>query len=161
MVDSEPSLLLGRDDTVDLGADDETVVLVSLEKLDEFIPFEIAPWSEAVGLRASDVQAALDEGRLNPLPYSASPEDWTLQMHAERIAWLVLNPSDDPIEIEFPYPNEPWMELRDGWHRLAAAQFAARTFIAVSVSGFIDHAFEVFEVPDLEAQDSVSCLSAF
>ena len=48
-------------------------------------------------------------------------------------------PSEEPIHIEFTEPGEPWMELTDGWHRLAAAQFSEAACIGVSVFGFVDH----------------------
>ncbi len=130
-----------RGGLVDLRDDGECVVgTIPLDRLQEFVPFLIAPWSEAEGLAMRDVQVAIDGMKFCECSYQASEADWTLEMHAQRIAWLVKNPSMDPIEVEFPYPDEPWMELRDGWHRLAAAQFSGASAIAVSISGFIDHA---------------------
>lgn len=59
-------------------------------------------------------------------------------MHAERIAWLVLYPAEDPIEIDVGVPilgyHIPWPVL-DGNHRLAAAIFRKDLTILVAPAG--------------------------
>jgi hypothetical protein len=131
----------GLVEIVDTG--DQIVGDIPLQRLSDFCPLEVPPWSEAEGLTRSDVELALFNNDLNSEPYSSASKDsaaqWTTQMHAARIAYLVRFPSDEPIEIEFTEPGEAWMVLTDGWHRLAAAQYSGRNAISVSISGFVDH----------------------
>lgn len=123
--------------------DDEIIGTLPLDRLSEFRPLETSPWSEAEGICHTDVRLALDAGNLETEPYSSSSQPgagcWTKEKHAARIAYLVLHPSEEAIVIEFTEPSEPWMELTDGWHRLAAAQFADLESIKVSIAGFVDH----------------------
>jgi hypothetical protein len=135
---------------------ESTVVSVPLDRLSMFRPFEICPWLVETPISQDDVRVALLHETFVDFSFSGSSVEWTRQMHIDRIAWLVRNPDNNPIEIEFPYPSEAWMELTDGWHRLAAAQFAKRPYIDVEVTGFIDHALEAFGAPQLENLDQQS-----
>lgn len=121
---------------------EEIVGEIPLARLAEFQPLISSPWPEAAGLCESDVEEALAANRLEKRPYSLPDEEgdapWDKHRHAERIAYLVTNPSDDPIIIEFTEPEGPGLELTDGWHRLAAAQYSRRPTIPISISGFVD-----------------------
>ncbi len=56
--------------------------------------------------------------------------------HAARVAYLVLNPDNTPIELEVVAADN--LVLHDGYHRWAAAIYANRRSILVDVTGFYD-----------------------
>jgi len=94
------------------------------------------PWETAA--TAIDVERALKENRLA----SASGND-----HAARIAYFVVHPSDDPIEIDVGVPSVgygPLWPVTDGNHRLAAAIYSDRAEIAASISGDVKLIEELF-----------------
>lgn len=86
-------------------------------------------------LRMEMVKKYIKQGTLE------HPEKWLkenncqFEIHEARVAWLVVNGWDEPIEIDFcgQYP------LIDGHHRLAAAIFRKDTAIEADCSGFVDH----------------------
>ena len=67
--------------------------------------------------------------------------------HAKRVAYLVLNPSPVPIDLEIPalgigyYPEYP---VVDGNHRLAAAIYRRDRWIAIRYGGGMDEFEEMF-----------------
>lgn len=96
------------------------------------------PWG--VVIIEQDVATALAERRLVSKPDSKD--------HAGRIAYLVMNPTSEPIAIDVGCPSFGcssivWM-VSDGNHRLAAAIYRKCLLIDADVSGQIDHAFELF-----------------
>lgn len=91
------------------------------------------------------VQTCIDENCLNPNYYldfhTETPgSEWTLLDHAARIAWLVVNGWEDPIELDFGIPSlgHSWYPLLDGHHRLAAAIFRQDPWIPANCSGSMD-----------------------
>lgn len=103
-------------------------------------PYRTNPWGAGRFLR-SHVRDALAAGRLQQVPGGAD--------HAGRVAFLVLNPADDPIQLDVGVPAlnfYPKEMLGDGWHRLAAAIYARREFIVAQVSGQVDYARRLFGV---------------
>lgn len=117
------------------------MVLIPVERLRAICdPFESCPWDgESVSLR--DVTQALEEGRLEG-EYGGFD-------HAGRIAYFVLNPCKDLIEVDVGVPvlgyRPAWMVL-DGNHRLAAAIYAGRAEIAATIAGQLDYAENLFGV---------------
>lgn len=89
-----------------------------------------------------DVRIALQTQRLSALP---GGDD-----HPARIAYLVLNPASEPIELDVGCPGlgfgGPSWPVLDGNHRLAAAIYREDEFISAQVSGDLDHAFDLFQV---------------
>jgi hypothetical protein len=68
--------------------------------------------------------------------------------HARRIAWLMKNGWDAPIDIDVGIPSMgfyPYI-LVDGHHRLCAAIMTGETVIKAQVSGALDYAFQLFGV---------------
>lgn len=68
--------------------------------------------------------------------------------HAKRIAWLMNNGWDAPIDIDVGIPSvgyNPYI-LTDGHHRLCAAIMTGETEIKAQVSGAIDYALKLFGV---------------
>jgi hypothetical protein len=116
--------------------------LIPIERITNvYDPFAEPPWYDGSAVCIAGVRSAIKENRLNPEPYSAKKfgPDWTSRKHEERIAWLVLNPSHDPISIEFSYPNDDAFSIDDGNHRLAAAIYRGDREIAVEVGGFFEN----------------------
>lgn len=103
-------------------------------------PFRDNPWDYGSRLTKGKVSDAISNGKLAVCGTGT---------HAQRVAFLVVNPADDPIEIDVGVPvlgyNPDWMVL-DGNHRLAAAIYANREFIAATVTGQMDYAMELFGV---------------
>jgi len=78
---------------------------------------------------------------------------WTTEMHAARVAYLVVNGwDDDPIDVDFGVPS---LGFRVGWpiingnHRLAAAIIRGDKSIAAAVSG------EVFMIDKYRWKDEL------
>jgi hypothetical protein len=88
------------------------------------------------------------DGKLEPSPSELLGEG-SKAYHAGRIAHLVINGWNDPIDIDVGVPvlsfTPTWL-VPDGNHRLAAAIFRDDEFIAADVSGDIDLAFELFGI---------------
>jgi hypothetical protein len=68
--------------------------------------------------------------------------------HARRIAWLMKNGWDAPIDIDVGIPSMGYYPyiLVDGHHRLCAAIMTGEAVIKAQVSGAIDYAFDLFGV---------------
>lgn len=110
----------------------DEVVLISLDRLARLCdPFETSPWATPVSREA--VQRAIETGRLVSAPLPGNEGD-----HAGRIAYLVVNPADDPIDLDVGVPelgcDVDWPVV-DGNHRLAAALFREDRDIAVTWAG--------------------------
>lgn len=62
--------------------------------------------------------------------------------HVERVAHLVVNPTDDPIELDVGVPvlnYFPKWVVTDGNHRLAAAFYRGDETIKASITGQVDY----------------------
>ncbi len=108
-------------------------------------PFRSRPWG--VPVRPRDVWEALATGRLVAAP---GGDD-----HAGRIAYLMIHPSQEPIEIDVGVPGlgcyVDWL-VQDGNHRLAAAFMRREPSIMACVSGDLHYAHELFGI-DCEEED--------
>ena len=102
-------------------------------------PFRSRPWGVPVMPR--DVREALATGRLVATP---GGDD-----HAGRIAWLMIHPSREPIEIDVGVPHlccyVDWL-VQDGNHRLAAALMRGEPTIMACVSGDLRAAHDLFGI---------------
>lgn len=112
------------------------VVRISLDRLARLCnPLETSPWATPVS--KEDVALALETERLVSTPLPGNEGD-----HAGRIAYLVLNPASDPIDLDMGVPEmgvEVDWPVVDGNHRLAAALFRGDAQIDVTWSGSSDH----------------------
>lgn len=128
--------------------DDQYVRDISVDALASvWNPFEQSPWPEVLILTKEDVSACIANKRLSTTRYDdvmqnyrgdSMTKDRAKAYHAERIAHLVVQPSDDPIEVmENIYGG--W-EIEDGFHRLAAAIYRGADTIKVrtgDINGFV------------------------
>lgn len=107
-------------------------------------PYVVSPWDNGQNVTIEGVETALREGRLEPLSYSNNQprSNWTTRKHEERIAWLVTNGWNEPIEIEFRYADMESFRIWDGNHRLAAAIYRQDTMISVQLGGFFDNSIK-------------------
>lgn len=91
------------------------------------------------------VTACLGENSLLSKPYAPSVDSdaWDSWDHARRIAFLIVNPSDDPIEIDVGVPSLgchiEWI-IDDGNHRFASAVFRKEKHIAARINGCVETA---------------------
>lgn len=104
-----------------------------------FNPLKKDPWG--TGLTLADVKAAIRDKRF--------VADHTSEDHAARIAYLVNNPANDPLDIDVGVPalghTVSWPIL-DGNHRLAAAILRKDKTILAEVGGQMDYARHLFGV---------------
>jgi hypothetical protein len=92
------------------------------------------------------VREALEAERFRSEPW----EPWFgFRQHSERIAYLVRNGWNDPIELDIGVPGlgcyVDW-PVMEGNHRLAAAIYRHDEYILAKVSGDIDYGFKLFGV---------------
>lgn len=91
------------------------------------------------GIKVTDaeIETAILQGRLIDSPLFPQ-EEWTREQHIERIAWLVLNPATDPIEVDVGIPFMgfvPENPIQDGNLRFAAALYRKDPWILATLSG--------------------------
>ncbi|MHD0644459.1 hypothetical protein ACYPKM_02330 [Pseudomonas aeruginosa] len=103
------------------------------------------PWGCVV--HKKDVEKALSEGRLVDQPGTFD--------HAGRIAYLVANRDENPINIDVGIPSigfiGPVWPITDGNHRFGAALFRGDEHINADIDGSLDRACELFGI---EAQNA-------
>lgn len=101
---------------------------VPVSKLLAWSAFEYPIWYQMKDpITFEEVTLAIEENRLEQESYSHEYDqgredldpDETRRVHVERVAYLVVNPTDDPICLNFGC----YWAVRDGNHRLAAAIF--------------------------------------
>lgn len=123
---------------------DELTVTVPVDAIKErYNPFEWEVWDIEYPISITEVDRAIASKHLESLPFSK----WTFgddrNQHASRIAYLVVNGWDDPIDIEVD--EYGGVLVLDGNHRLAAAIYRGDPHIAAILGGFIDE-IEWYEV---------------
>lgn len=103
--------------------------------------FQIPIWTRRKLITKVGVQMCIDSGTL------IHPDEWAndkqrkqycpISIHSARIAWLVVNGWDKPLELDFGVPSLGCYTypLQDGHHRLAAAVFRNDETIEGSPSG--------------------------
>lgn len=119
---------------------DEIVGVIPIERLGVMNPLNDPPWFDGAGVTRVGVQAAIDAGQFETLPYpgySYSKEsEWDSARHERRIAYLTVFRSEHPISVEFVDSYQDSLEIQDGWHRLAASIMREEREIPVAVGGY-------------------------
>ena len=135
-----------------MSMEDEVVVEVFLSDLlrhlDGSSPFSCYVWArEGDPLTEAEVAEAIEQGKVNPDPYSGLPvgSEWSREQHIERVAYLVLNPSSDPIDVSVGGIGIPAM-IQDGHHRWAAAKYRRDSKVLISIEGGLDFAESLFGI---------------
>lgn len=126
-------------------------IWIPLESLQPWNPFEHAVWRNLVRpITREEVRLAIERGRLRRTQLGVGRETTTRRAHVNRVAYLVVNPSDDPIDIEVGVPELTGREvdwvIQDGNHRLAAAFYRGDAKVRVDIGGSIAHASKLFNV---------------
>lgn len=134
----------------DLIADVPVARLVNLiNPLDPFIWCEEPTKGQSIGL----IYKCLRMKHLLSAPVQDNcTSHRAFRRHCQRIAYLVLNKAEDPIEIDVGCPSLGFFNhhfICDGHHRLAAAIIRKDETIRASISGEVDYARELLHVPDL------------
>ena len=119
------------------------VVRVSVSKLREMAdPFGCDVWSCGSILAKESVTDSLHSKRYKFSPYPGQVlhdcKPWSLQDHADRVAYLVVFGWCEPVQVDVGIPDigfMPQWPIIDGNHRLAAAIFAGLEAIDAEVSG--------------------------
>lgn len=114
----------------------------------EWSPFEYHVWSEFKRpITRAEVSHRIQLGDFEANPYDLSKISWRRKDHIRRVAYLVVNPSGDPIDIDVGVPAlgcyVPW-PVRNGYHRLGAAIYRMDEFIPINFSGDLGYAVELF-----------------
>ncbi len=116
-------------------------------------PFARSPWSTLDRLTREAVDAAIAAGNLAHEPVGA---DASATLHIARIAWLVQNPADDPIQVDLGCPSfpgwRPFWPITDGNHRFAAALYRRDETIALEWGGEVDLARRTFGADLIDAE---------
>lgn len=114
------------------------------EMLAHWDPF--AAW-DSDPLSHEDVALAVQDGLFSDKPFDTTRHETRedeREYHRRRIAWLVMNRVDTPIEIDIGAPSLGWTPTRppfdfiDGNHRLCAAAVRQDRRILVTYSGECD-----------------------
>ncbi len=141
-----------RGGIIRIGLDDQDrlVGFIPIDRLLEITdPIADPPWYDGPDVSREGVMSAIAEGRLHDRPYSSDllavcRNEWNSQRHEERIAWLVLNPPVDPIEVEID--QYCGVGIDDGMHRLYASVVRNQSSVLIQIGGFIDYAPEAIGV---------------
>jgi len=105
---------------------------------------------EEESVTITEIRDAIADKRFQAKPLVGA--EWTAELrnkHIERIAFLVVNGWEDPIEIDVGCPTFGCYVnhiVIDGNHRLAAAIFCNNKTIAANIGGQISHAEELFDM---------------
>jgi hypothetical protein len=124
-------------------------------------PFLSSPWEEVASISVEDVQQALNNRLDGSKPYSKqriTDKSWNTADHIARIAYLVAEGWDDPIEVDVGVPHLGcWMDwmVTDGNHRLAAAIVREDEFILASIAGSCEYMIELFGEMEVAAPEVV------
>lgn len=141
-----------RGGIIRIGLDDQDrlVGFIPIDRLLEITdPIAEPPWHDGPDVSRDGVLSAISEGRLEKRPYSSDllsvcRREWNSRRHEERIAWLVLNPSAYPIEVEIDQYGG--VGIDDGMHRLFAAVVRGERAAFIQLGGYIDYAPETIGV---------------
>jgi hypothetical protein len=126
---------------------------ISIEKLLTICrhPYENEIWIPGQVVKRDIITRCIERGRLlHPKQYEDEQDEdnCTMLQHHERIAWLVVNGWEEPIEVDFGVSfGRQWYPLQDGHHRLAAAIYRNELFILASCSGSISR-IEEYRYPE-------------
>jgi hypothetical protein len=127
-----------------------TEISLDLEIVKDLDPFENLIWAGIQSvITKEEIREAIDNNRLLDLPYGKyCNKEWNRLDHIERIAYLVVNRKNDPIDIDVGIPGmcEVAYIIQDGYHRLAAAYYCGDKKILASINGHIDYAKQILEI---------------
>ena len=112
-------------------------------------PVAEPPWGSVRGMKSMlrKVEACLKHQEFMADPVGASG---TVTQHAQRIAYLVVHGWKGPIQIDVGVPSIsklPTWPVTDGNHRLYAAIWRGDEMIEADISGDIDYAATLFDIP--------------
>lgn len=132
--------------------DDEEIWIIPLEDILSHVRPRSVWLERKISLR--EIKMALKQCRYEKTAYRETHdygnEAAERLYHAGRIAWLVVERHDDPIEIDigFPelgqHPRNGLFDMIDGHHRLAAAEIRGDRLIRVAYAGQCDRMAEIF-----------------
>jgi hypothetical protein len=126
--------------------------LVPVAKILEQIDNPLGCWQIDAPVYPEMALKAFSDGTwaLADIPYSNGSASLLQSRlwHARRIAWLMKNGWEEPIQLDVGIPSLGYYPhiLTDGHHRLCAAILTGEHWIKAQVSGAIDYAFELFGV---------------
>jgi hypothetical protein len=118
---------------------------IPLKQLAEYNPFKNIIWEGLTSpITLDEVTEAIQAGRFLSTPSASTREE-----HIQRVAYLVLNVDQTPIDIDVGIPvlnYVPLWPILDGHHRLAAAFYSKDSHIEAAIQGDLTHAVEMFEL---------------
>lgn len=86
------------------------------------------------------IRACIAAGEFEPVSYQAVDKVEDTDWHVRRIAWLVENGWDDPIQLEIANSEHQGHIITDGHHRVAAAIYRGDETIRAVIYGFYEDA---------------------
>lgn len=112
--------------------------------------FKNPPWNEVKSLSKEEILKAVENKKFN-----TKPECRTRQDHIKRIAYLIYEGWQDPVDIDVGVPIlgcfPDWF-IQDGNHRVVAAIVREDETILANVGGQLDYAFDLFGVDCTEKE---------
>ena len=120
------------------------IIKLNLEKFFKVFdvnPFETNTWMDDAPITYDEIVDAIVSDRLQTEPDSEKLN--SRKYHIERVAFMVVNKQDRPIDIDVGIPclnYFPSMPVEDGFHRIAAAMYNGETTIMANYSGQSDWA---------------------
>ena len=123
-------------------------ISLDLEVIKELNPLEQTTWAEITSpITTQEIKEAIDNNKLLNKYYQGD-RDWDRNDHVERIAYLVVNKSDVPIDIDVGIPGmfQVTYIIQDGYHRLAAAYYRGDKTILATISGSVKYAKHILNI---------------
>lgn len=133
-----------EEETISVGKTADSTNDVELSRLEEWSAFNVCVWRGLESpITREEVALAIREGRFQT--ESDQYCGFERKEHIERVAYLVVHPSDRAIEIDVGIPvlnYYPEWIITDGNHRLAASFYRGDKTIKASITGQVDYIAE-------------------
>jgi hypothetical protein len=123
-------------------------IFLDLEIIKDLNPLENSTWAEVVSpITKQEIKEAIDNNKLLNISYKYGT-CWGRENHIERIAYLVVNKSNVPIDVDVGVPGfcEVTYIIQDGYHRLAAAYYRGDKTILATISGAVKYAKHILNI---------------
>lgn len=125
-------------------------ILIPLDRLEPWSAFKNTVWARLrEPITRQEVDDAIRQGRLRKTPLGPGGPRTARRSHVQRIAYLVLHPAEDPIDIDVGVRSSSthltW-PICNGNHRLAAAFYRGDDRVCVDIGGSVAYAQQLLNL---------------